>query len=152
VDSSILDFHSGWRWLVSFTPWPLCPWGKSSQYPTGWEAVWAQETVWTTWRREKSCPYWHLIDKHAMIFNSELNITPNQDLLLCSFIKIGPHAPPPHIHTHTHTQIYSWLHFEDTFNYCQRSIRMAFTQCRNSHNVIISKFNSCIKKINFNIG
>jgi hypothetical protein len=38
--------------VVSFTPLPLSPLGKSPRYG------WATEPVWTTWRRENSCPYW----------------------------------------------------------------------------------------------
>jgi hypothetical protein len=29
----ILDLGTKWRWVVSFTPWPLYPQGKSSWYP-----------------------------------------------------------------------------------------------------------------------
>jgi hypothetical protein len=29
----ILDLGTRWRWVVSFTPWPICPWGKSPWYP-----------------------------------------------------------------------------------------------------------------------
>jgi hypothetical protein len=29
----ILDFGNRWRWVVSFTPWPLYPQGKSPWYP-----------------------------------------------------------------------------------------------------------------------
>jgi hypothetical protein len=40
--STILDLGTSWRWVVSFTPWPL--------YSRLW---WAPELVWTVWRREK---------------------------------------------------------------------------------------------------
>jgi hypothetical protein len=30
---------------------------KQPPVPMGYEAGWAPEPVWTTWRREKSCPY-----------------------------------------------------------------------------------------------
>jgi len=29
----ILDLSTWWRWVVSFTPRPLCPQGKSPWYP-----------------------------------------------------------------------------------------------------------------------
>jgi hypothetical protein len=29
----ILDLRTRWRWVVSFTPWPLYPQGKISWYP-----------------------------------------------------------------------------------------------------------------------
>jgi hypothetical protein len=32
------------------------PLGKEPTVPTGQEAGWAPEPVWTLWRREKSCP------------------------------------------------------------------------------------------------
>jgi hypothetical protein len=31
--SIILDLGSRWRWVISFTPWPLYPQGKSPRYP-----------------------------------------------------------------------------------------------------------------------
>jgi hypothetical protein len=31
--STILNFGTGRRWVVSFTPWPLYPLGKSHRYP-----------------------------------------------------------------------------------------------------------------------
>jgi hypothetical protein len=30
---SFFDLGTGWRWVVSFTPRPLCPQGKSPLYP-----------------------------------------------------------------------------------------------------------------------
>jgi hypothetical protein len=33
VDQNILDLGTRWRWVVSFTPGPLYPRGKKSQYP-----------------------------------------------------------------------------------------------------------------------
>jgi hypothetical protein len=43
--------------VVSFTPRPLYPRVKSPPVPIVWEAGWAPEPVWTTWRREHSSPY-----------------------------------------------------------------------------------------------
>jgi hypothetical protein len=34
----ILDLGTGWRWVVSFTPRPLYPQGKSPWYPLVWRA------------------------------------------------------------------------------------------------------------------
>jgi hypothetical protein len=34
--------------------------GKEPAVPIGWEARWAPEQVWTTWRRENSLSYWDL--------------------------------------------------------------------------------------------
>jgi hypothetical protein len=31
--------------------------GKEPPVPIGWEVGWTPEPVWTTWRRENSCPY-----------------------------------------------------------------------------------------------
>jgi hypothetical protein len=33
IDPHFLDLGISWRWVVSFTPWPLYPWGKSLRYP-----------------------------------------------------------------------------------------------------------------------
>jgi hypothetical protein len=32
IDPHFLDLGSSWRWVVSFTPWPLYPRGKSPRY------------------------------------------------------------------------------------------------------------------------
>jgi len=29
----IFNLGTGWMWVVSFTNWPLYPWGKSNYYP-----------------------------------------------------------------------------------------------------------------------
>jgi hypothetical protein len=33
IDPHFLDLGASWRWVVSFTSWPLYPRGKSCQYP-----------------------------------------------------------------------------------------------------------------------
>jgi hypothetical protein len=33
IAARILNLVTRWRWVVSFTPWPRYPWGKSSRYP-----------------------------------------------------------------------------------------------------------------------
>jgi hypothetical protein len=33
IDPHFLDLGASWRWVVSFTPQPLYPWGKSPRYP-----------------------------------------------------------------------------------------------------------------------
>jgi len=33
VDPCILDLGTRWRWVVSFTIWPLYPQGRSPWYP-----------------------------------------------------------------------------------------------------------------------
>jgi hypothetical protein len=53
-----------WRWVVSFTPLPLCP-GKEPSVRTGQKAWWTPEPVWPLWRSENSWPYWD--------WNSELS-------------------------------------------------------------------------------
>jgi hypothetical protein len=45
--STILDLGTRWRWVFSFTPLPLYPWGKSPG--THWIGGWVGP------RREKSC-------------------------------------------------------------------------------------------------
>jgi len=46
----ILKLGTGWRWVVSFMPWPLYSHGKSPCYPTGQEAGCDPELVWMQWR------------------------------------------------------------------------------------------------------
>jgi hypothetical protein len=41
----IRNLGNRWRWVVSFTPWPLYPQGKGGG--------WAPEPFWTRWWREK---------------------------------------------------------------------------------------------------
>jgi len=33
VAQRIFDFDTRWRWMASFTPWPLYPQGKRTWYP-----------------------------------------------------------------------------------------------------------------------
>jgi hypothetical protein len=33
IDPHFLDLGTSWRWVVSFTPWPLYPQGKRPRYP-----------------------------------------------------------------------------------------------------------------------
>jgi hypothetical protein len=33
IEPHFLDLGTSWRWVVSFTPRPLYPWGKSPRYP-----------------------------------------------------------------------------------------------------------------------
>jgi hypothetical protein len=55
-DPSFLNLCTNWRWVVSFTPRPLYPRGKS--HSNHWIRVgWTPEPIWTTWRSENSCPY-----------------------------------------------------------------------------------------------
>jgi hypothetical protein len=35
ITALIRYYSSSWRWVVSFTAWPLYPWGKKTQYPLG---------------------------------------------------------------------------------------------------------------------
>jgi hypothetical protein len=46
----------GGEWWA-LRPGRCTPQGKEPPVPIGLEAVWAPEPVWTTWRRDKSCPY-----------------------------------------------------------------------------------------------
>jgi hypothetical protein len=51
----ILKLGTRWRWMVSFMPWSLYPWGKSPRYPLDKRLGWgAPELVWTWWWREKN--------------------------------------------------------------------------------------------------
>jgi hypothetical protein len=52
-----LDLGTRWKWVVSFTPWPLYPSGKDPLVPTGQEAGWAPELLWTRWWRENVAIY-----------------------------------------------------------------------------------------------
>jgi hypothetical protein len=45
----------GGKWSA-LRPAALPP-GKELPVPIRYEAVWAPEAIWTTWRRENSCPY-----------------------------------------------------------------------------------------------
>jgi hypothetical protein len=55
IDPYFLDLGTSWRWVVSFTPRPLYPRGKSPRYPLD-RRLGGPESVWTTWRRENSWP------------------------------------------------------------------------------------------------
>jgi hypothetical protein len=57
IDPYFLDLYTSWRWVVSFTHWPLYPRGKSPRYPLDGGVGWTPEPVWTTRRRENSWPY-----------------------------------------------------------------------------------------------
>jgi len=35
ITPRILDLGTSWRTVVSFTAWPLYPWGKNPRYPLG---------------------------------------------------------------------------------------------------------------------
>jgi hypothetical protein len=48
----ILDLSTRWRWVVSFTPRPLYPHGKSPRYPLDRGFV-GSEPVWMRWWKEK---------------------------------------------------------------------------------------------------
>jgi hypothetical protein len=54
IDPGFLDLGTSWRWVVSFTPRPLYPRGKSPRYPLNTRL---SGPVWTTWRSENSWPY-----------------------------------------------------------------------------------------------
>jgi len=40
---SILNLSTRWRWVVSFMPWPLFPWGNNSLVPTAEESGWGEK-------------------------------------------------------------------------------------------------------------
>jgi hypothetical protein len=42
IDPHCLDLGTGWRWMVSFTPLPLYPRGKSPRYPLDRRLGWPQ--------------------------------------------------------------------------------------------------------------
>jgi hypothetical protein len=50
--SSILDLGTRWRWVISFTPRPFYPRGKSRRYPLGRPP----EPAWPLWSRENLSP------------------------------------------------------------------------------------------------
>jgi hypothetical protein len=52
--STILNLGTRWRWVASFTPWPLYPPGKQLPVTIG-PARWTPDSVWTLWRKI-SCP------------------------------------------------------------------------------------------------
>jgi hypothetical protein len=49
----ILNLCTRWRWVVSFTPRLLYYPEQKTLKPTGQEAGWILEPIWTRWRREK---------------------------------------------------------------------------------------------------
>jgi hypothetical protein len=57
MDSHFLDLGTSWKWVVSFTPLPLYPRGKSPRYQFYTRLGRPPAPVWTTWRRENSWPY-----------------------------------------------------------------------------------------------
>jgi hypothetical protein len=56
VEPHLPDLGTGWRWVASFTPLPLYPWGKSHRYPLDRRLSGPPEPVWMTWRTENSFP------------------------------------------------------------------------------------------------
>jgi hypothetical protein len=57
---TIIDFGTGWRWVVSFTLRPLCFHGKSPRYPLDTRLRETQEPVWTMGSRTNLLPEWDL--------------------------------------------------------------------------------------------
>jgi hypothetical protein len=55
TDPHFLDIGTSWRWVVSFTPRPLYPRGKSPRYPLD-RRLGGPQPVWTILRRENSWP------------------------------------------------------------------------------------------------
>jgi hypothetical protein len=56
IDPRILDLCPCWRWVVSFMPGPLYPWGKSPRYPLDRRVGGLRNQ--SRWRgRRKSRPY-----------------------------------------------------------------------------------------------
>jgi hypothetical protein len=55
IDPHFLHLGTSWKWVVSFTPRPLYSLWRSLLYPFYRRLVGPH--VWTTWRRENSCPY-----------------------------------------------------------------------------------------------
>jgi hypothetical protein len=51
----ILDLGTSWRWVVSFTPLPLYPWGKSLRYPL--DRVGPRASLDTVEKRKFACSY-----------------------------------------------------------------------------------------------
>jgi hypothetical protein len=56
IDPHFLDLGTIWRWVVSFTPQPLYCREKSSRYPLD-RRLDGPESLWTTWRTERSWLY-----------------------------------------------------------------------------------------------
>ena len=52
VASPILNLGTRWRWVVSFTPRPLCL-RERTPAPIDWDAGWAPDPVWAFLRSEK---------------------------------------------------------------------------------------------------
>ena len=50
-----LNLGTRWRWLVSFSPRPLCPPQRTS-VRFEWEAGWVPDPAWKFWREEKYFP------------------------------------------------------------------------------------------------
>jgi len=50
-----IHFNLGaiWKWVVSFTPWPLYLWKRTS-IPILQDTYWVPEPFWSFWRGEKS--------------------------------------------------------------------------------------------------
>jgi hypothetical protein len=56
IDTHFLDLSTSWKWVVSFTPQPLNPWGKRPWYPLDRRLGGPQS--WSGWHGENSWPYW----------------------------------------------------------------------------------------------
>jgi hypothetical protein len=52
--ATTFDLGTRWSWVVSFTPQPLCPQGKSPGYLLHSRLAGAPEPIWSLRRREKS--------------------------------------------------------------------------------------------------
>ena len=53
VNPLILNIATRWRWVINFTPRPLCCLGRSPVHIEQ-EAWWRPESVWMFWSREES--------------------------------------------------------------------------------------------------
>jgi hypothetical protein len=103
--STILDLRSRCRWVDSFTPQPLYPWGKLPLVPTGQEAGWNLEPAWMLQNREKSCHCWELNPGIQPIAHHYTDwCIPALCVCVCVCVCMRVHMP---MHKHTHSFL-SW--------------------------------------------
>jgi hypothetical protein len=106
IDPYFLGLGTSWRWVVSFTPRPLYPRGKSSRYPLEWWLGGPQSRPGRRWEEKildptgiptptpwSSSPAFNLISKERkiLIFANDFNYRKTNYLMLLSHIKRSLH-------------------------------------------------------------
>jgi hypothetical protein len=127
MDPNFLDLGTSWRWVVSFTPPPLYPWGKKAP-DTHWICGWV-EPVWTTWRRENSWPY-----RDSNSHPSVIQTVP------CCYTNYGIPAPlfsGNQTHIMTASSKFCYLILTEIYNFHMK-LSQLFTYAYSLQNILVS--------------